>query len=49
MHKNEGISLLENEPSESVEEVLRHRFSNRYPQTETNGVTLRPRVFNPVP
>ena len=36
--------LLENEPSEPVEEVLRHRFCNRYPQTETIGLGLGHRV-----
>ena len=43
------ITLLENEPSEPVEEGLRHRFYNRYPQTETIGLSLGHRVFHPVP
>ena len=43
------VSLLENEPSEPVEEVLRHRFCNRYPQTETIGLDLEHQVFHPVP
>ena len=43
------FSLLENEPSEPVEEVLRHRFCTRYPQTETNGLGLGHRVSHPVP
>jgi len=42
-------TLLENEPSEQVEEVLRHRFYNRYPQTETIGLSLEHRVFHPMP
>ena len=42
-------TLLENTPWEPVGNTLRHRFSNPFPQTETNGVSLRPRVFNPVP
>ena len=42
-------ALLENEPWEPVGNSLRHRFSNRFPQTETIGVSLRPREFNPVP
>ena len=41
-------SLLENEHSKPVEEVLRHRFCNRYPQTETIGLRLGHRVFHPV-
>ena len=43
------LYTLENESSEPVEEVLRHRFCNRYPQTETIGLGLRHRVFHPVP
>ena len=43
------IPLLENESSEPIEEVLRHRFCNRYPQTETIGLSLGHRVFHPVP
>ena len=42
-------ALLENKSSEPVEEVLRHRFYNRYPQTETIGLSLGHRVFHPVP
>ena len=41
--------LLENEPSEPVEEELSHRFYNRYPQIETIGLSLGHRVFHPVP
>ena len=41
--------LLENKSSELVEEVLRHRFYNRYPQTATIGLSLRHRVFHLVP
>ena len=40
--------LLENKSSELVEEVLRHRFYNRYPQTETFALSLGHRVFHPV-
>jgi len=41
--------LLENGPSTPVEEALRYRFSNRHPQTETIGLGLGYRVFQPVP
>ena len=34
---------------EPVGKGLRHRFSNRFPQTETNGLALRHRAFQPVP
>ena len=40
--------LLQNTSWEPVGNTLRHRFCNRFPQTETNSVSLRPRVFNPV-
>ena len=48
-HLHKPVPLLENEPSEPVEEVLKHRFYNRYPQTETIGLGLEHRVFHPVP
>ena len=41
------LPLPENEPSEPVEDVLRHRFYNRYPQTETIGLGLVHQVFSP--
>ena len=41
--------LLENGPSAPVAEALRYRFSNRHPQTETIGLGLGYRVFQPVP
>ena len=41
--------LLENGPWEPVGNGLSHRFSNRFPPTETNGLALGHRVFNPVP
>ena len=44
-----AIPLLENGPSAPVEEVLRYRFSNRHPQTETLGLGLEYRVNKPVP
>ena len=40
-------SLLENTPWEPVGNILRHRFSNRFPQTETNGLNLGHRIFHP--
>ena len=43
------VTLLENGPWAPVEEVLRHRFCNRFPQTETNGLGLGHRVSHPVP
>ena len=39
-------SLLENTPWEPVGNILRHRFSNRFPQTETNGLVFRHWVFS---
>ena len=49
MYDMKHRALLENEPLEPVEEVLMHRFCNRYPQTETIGLGLEHRVFHPVP
>ena len=42
-------TLLENGPWELVGNGLRHRFSNRFPPTETNCLVLGHWVFNPVP
>ena len=42
-------SLVENEPWKPVKNGIRHRFSNRFPPTETNGLALGHRLFNPVP
>ena len=39
-------SLLENTPWEPVGNILRHRFSNRFPQTETNGLVFRHWIFS---
>ena len=42
-------ALLENTSWEPVRNTLRHRFSNRFPQTETNGLVFRHRIFQQVP
>ena len=41
--------LLENTPWEPVGNTLSRRFSNWFPQTETNGLVFRYRIFQPVP
>ena len=43
------LDRLQNGPWEPVGNDLRHRFSNRFPPTETNGLVLKHRVFQPVP
>jgi len=47
--KIQQYTLLENGAWELVGNGLRHRFSNRFPPTETNGLALGHRVFNSVP
>ena len=48
--ESEGqFALLEKGPCEPVGKGLKKRFSNRFPQTETNGLGLGYRVFHPVP
>ena len=39
-------SLLENRLWEPVGKGLRHRFSNRFPQTETNGIVFKTPGFS---
>ena len=47
--KIQQYTLLENGPWEPIGNGLRHRFSNRFLPTKTNGLALGHRVFNPVP